>query len=104
MMEGLLPLSLVGLGELPPEPAPCDLSEPLEAETECAVSEVLSSGLAFPCDLNGMQESQAAEEYVREAEWLRQGHSRAWLEDLCEPAATCVYENSTANEVVYHLM
>jgi hypothetical protein len=104
MMEGLLLLSLAGLGEQPPEPAPSDFREPVEAEAHCAVSEVLSSRLACPCDLNGMQESQAAEEYVREVEWLRQGHSGAWLDDLCEPAATCIYENSTEDEVVYHLM
>lgn len=132
-MEGLLLLSMEGLGELPPAPTAGDIWESLEAEKECVAREFLSAGPPCQRDLDGMQESQASEEYVREVEWRQRGQLEAPLRN-CEAqdrlkdsvygrcrecgaemdfrrlaadtaAASClVCENSTATEVVCHLM
>lgn len=84
MMDGLLLQTVEGLGEPPLEPTACDIWELLEAEKECVAREIKSAGSLCQRDLDGMQESQASEEYVREVEWRQRGHLEARLRDLCE--------------------
>lgn len=132
-MDGLLLQSVEGLGELS-APTAWDIWESLEAEKERVAREILSADRPCHRDLDGMQESQASEEYVREVEWRQRGHLEARLRGLCEAqdrlrdgvygrcracgaeidswrlaadpaAASClVCENSTETEVVCHLM
>jgi hypothetical protein len=103
-MEGMLLLSVEGLGELSPASPSDDIWESLGAKQDRVA---LLSGDG-PCqhDLDGMQESQASEEYVREVEWRKRGHLETRRNNPCDPAAAAwlVSENSSETEVVYHLM
>lgn len=103
-MDGMLLLSVEGLGELSPASPPDDIWESLGAEQDRVA---LLSGDA-PCqrELDGMQESQASEEYVREVEWRKRGQLETRRHNLCDPAAATwlVCENSSETDVVYHLM
>jgi RNA polymerase-binding transcription factor DksA len=134
MMEGLLLLSVEGLGEVPPGPSTRETWESLEAEKEYVSREILSADAPCPPARDGMQESQASEDYAHEVEWRRRGQLEAQLRNLWEapvhlrdgaygrcracgaemdrgrlaadPAAACCLacETSTETEVVYHLM
>jgi RNA polymerase-binding transcription factor DksA len=84
MMDGLLLQTVEGLGEPPPAPSACDIWESLEAEKECITREMLSAGQPCHRDLDGMQESQASEEYIREVEWKYRGHLEARLREITE--------------------
>ncbi len=84
MMDGLLLQTVEGLGERPQAPTACDIWESLEAEKECVAREIMAARPLCHRDLDGMQESQASEEYVRELEWQQREHLRARLRDLCE--------------------
>ena len=83
-MDGLLLQSVEGLGEPPQAPTARDIWESLEDEKECVAREIMSARPLCHGDLDGMQESQASEEYVREVEWRQRGHLEARLRDLCE--------------------
>lgn len=83
-MDGLLLQTVEGLGEPPQAPTACDIWESLETEKEWVAREIMSAGPLCHRDLDGMQESQASEEYVREVEWRQRGHLEARHRDLCE--------------------
>ena len=86
-MDGLLLLSVEGLEELPPGPRTCETSESLEAKKECDSREILSADAPYHRYLDGMQESQASEDYVHEVEWRKRGQLEARLRNLCEAQA-----------------
>ncbi len=79
MMDGLLLQTVEGLREPRQAPAACDLWESLEDEKECVAREIISAGPLCHRDLDGMQESQASEEYARELEWQQRRHLKARL-------------------------
>lgn len=99
-MDGLLLLSVEGLGELPPAPTAWDIWESLEAEKECVAREILSAGPPSHRDLDGMQESQASEEYVREVEWRQRAHPQAWLREITEGQDHMIYGTEGRLEIV----
>ena len=83
-MDGLLLQSVEGLGEPSPEPSPCDIWESLETERECLADEILSKGPLFHSELDGMQESEASEEYARAVEWRQRGLLEMRLREISE--------------------
>lgn len=101
-MEGMLLLSVEGLGELPPACAPDDIWESSGVEQDRVA--LLSGDAPYQHDLDGMQESQASEEYVREVEWRKRDHLETRRKNPCDPATASwvVCENSSETEV-YHL-
>ena len=133
-MEGLLLLGVEGLGEVPPGPSTCEASESLEAEKEYVSREISSADVPRPPARDGMQESQASEDYAHEVEWRKRCQLEARLRNLWEapvhlsdgaygwcracgaemdrgrlaadPAAACCLacETNAETEVVYHLM
>ena len=66
-MDSLFLQSVEGLRESPPA-SRCAISECGEPEKESVAREILSAGSLSHCELDGMQESEASEEYRREVE------------------------------------
>lgn len=84
MMDGLLLQTIEGLGNPSAMASPCDIWESLETEKECVAREISSAGPLCLTERDGMQESEASEEYLREVEWQRRASFEARLRDLCE--------------------
>lgn len=83
-MDGLLLQSVEGLGEPSPTPSPCDIWESLETEKECVAREISSTVPLCLSERDGMQESEASEEYARELEWRQRGCLGARLREITE--------------------
>ena len=83
-MDGLLLQTIEGLGEPSPAPSPCDIWESLETEKECVAREISSAGPLCLSERDGMQESEASEEYALEVEWQYRGHLEARLREITE--------------------
>lgn len=83
-MDGLLLQTIEGLGEPSLAPWPCDIWESLETEKECVTREISSAGPLCLSERDGMQESEASEEYARELEWQYRGHLEVRLREIIE--------------------
>jgi RNA polymerase-binding transcription factor DksA len=83
MMDGMLLQTVEGLGE-PLVPTGCEIWEWLQSEKEEVACEILSEGPLCQNQVNGMQESEASEEYGREVEWRFRGYLEARLRELNE--------------------
>ena len=83
-MDGLLLQTIEGLEEPSPAPSPCDIWESLETEKECVAREISSARPPCLSERDGMQESEASEEYALEVEWQYRGHLEARLREITE--------------------
>lgn len=77
IMDAMLLESVEGLGHSPFVASPGAIWESLQAERERIGRELLSEGQLCECEVNGLLESEASEEYTREIRWRR----RSQLED-----------------------
>ena len=83
MMDGTLLQTVEGRGE-PLAPTGYEIWEWLQSEKEEVGREILSDGALCHSAPNGMQESEAAEEYGNQVEWQYRGHLEERLRELSE--------------------
>jgi len=83
MIDGMLLQTVEGLGEQLALPG-SEVWEWLQGEKEKVGREILSDGPLCHGAVNGMQESEAAEEYGNQVEWQYRGHLEERLRELGE--------------------
>lgn len=82
MDDGLLLLSVEGLGDSPFVGTGGEIWELLQGEKEGVCQELLAEGPLLHDEVGGSQESEPSEETAREIEWRHRGQLEARLRDI----------------------
>jgi RNA polymerase-binding transcription factor DksA len=82
MMDGMLLQTVEGLGNPPPIRTGGELWECLQGEKEEVAREILAEGPLCQTPANGLCETEASDEVLRQIEWQHRGQLETRLRDL----------------------